>query len=826
MLRRAPTYQAKLYIPATSAAIDPYEEAQSSLIDDDRLDAWLRYVEVELQRYRSPFVAAEALLTELRLRSEELYQPERLYVSTALRILQACLPHLSPDTAQVVQAAVHEILPCLVYTRRSPLTASSWSEASSSPSSSLPRGVEEVTQLTYAGAFRLVLKRWRQCQTQLRRLGHHANVEAKVMERLVHELDQMWLKMCFFSWRTFCRQLDVRKARLRRRLLRATANEAAPAFLRMWRQYAHTIALDAKTSRNSVLQKQVEALYPLEQEAKSRHDHLSEEIKEKNRLVGDSLHRLEETQRRLKALEDLIAETQSSLTDHWTVWRECMRLLFDDVGELPGKTDQTQRTEYIMNITDTALALSKRARGRTGRMGLRHVAQFLIFQGVFASSADPKADGGPENAMSSVSCLGSSSLSSWPGLQRPGAAAALSHTARPPVTHVTVAAASERMGALPAPPSAAPPLAAISATSLAARVNEVYRAVATVARPVLTPLHLMDVLHHNEAHLNITLGFLSTAYSGGHCSLFVPPARVGAATSESAFLPLPLTDVSRHSSPTMAAKSSGGTAAAAAAMGEVKWGALMMEDVTRGMAKVQDCADTNERYLLAVRQGMMTSDLEVVQGYLEELYSRWAITGVPLSQSKLESVWQPVVKPVELPILKALYPAQGITCFTELVHYVTRVAEFSGCSLQALAERLDATYPYDLLDELRILRRCEEATEIFREHAVHLAALLEWLKDEGDSTQYHPDHLSVLLEREFGLCAAEAVEVARYARRESGDVVSRDDLEWLLLFAAPYVDPSPFAAHLDKVARLLETCTPFLQQLARAASAASQATTK
>lgn len=808
MLPRPQTYRAKSYVPVTSAAIDPYEEGQSSFVDNDRLYSWFRYVEAELQRYRSPFVAAEALLTELRLRSHELYQPERLYVSTALRILQACVPHLSKETAQVAQAAVHELLPCLMYTRCTPLTTST-----SRPSSS--RALEKVTQLTYAGAFRLLLERSQQCQTQLRRLGRHARAEAKVMDLLVHGLDHMWLKMCFYSWRTFCRQLEMRKARLRRRLLRFAANEAVPAFLRTWRQYAHTIALDAKTSRNSFVQKQVEALYPLEREAKSRYDHLCEEIKEKNRLAGDSLQRLEETKCRLKVLEDLIAETQSSLTDHWKTWRECTRLMFDDIGELPCKTNQTLRTEYVMNITDTASALSRRARGRAGRMGLRHVAQFLLFEGELGADADTQTVGEMKGSLNAKSGIGSSSISS--SVPHDAGGTALSVTSRPPVTQ-TVPAKLKTTVSLQVQPSDPTPLSTVSATGLTADVNDVYWTVATVVQPVLTPLHLIDVLHHNEAHLNITLSFLSTVYSGGHCSLFAPAARAARRTEET-LLPLPSSQGFGKVSPTAAPKDGSDDGGATAAAEDVKWGALMMQDVTRGMAKVQDCVEANEGYLLSVRQGMMMSELEVVQGYLEDLYRRWAATGVPLSQQKLESVWQPIVTPARLPILQALYPEHGITCFTELVHYVARVAEFSGCSLQALAERLDATYPYDSLDELRIFRRSDEATELFREHAAHLATLLVYLKDKANSSQYHCDHLSVLLEQELGLTPTEAEDVSRYARHEGGDVVNRDEIEWLLVFSAPYVDPSPFTSLLEKVARLLEDCTPFFQQLARTASA-------
>ncbi|KAG5494598.1 hypothetical protein JIQ42_02211 [Leishmania sp. Namibia] len=800
MRPRPQVFQAKPCIPITSAAIDPYEEGQSYLVDNDRLDKWFRYVEAELQRYRSPFVAAEALLTELRLRSHELYQPERLYVSTALRILQACVPYLSKEAAEVMQASVHELLPCLLYTRCAPLAT--WTSASSS------RCIEKVTQLTYAGAFRLLLKRWQECQIKLRRLEGHARVEAKMIDRIVHELDFQWLKMCFCSWRMLCRQLQMRKARLRRRLLRATASEAAPVFLRTWRQYAHKIALNAKTFRNSVLQKQVEALYPLEQEAKSRYDHLCEEIKEKNRLVGDSQQRVEETQQRLKALEDLIVETENSLTEHWAIWKECTRLMFDDVGELPGKANQTLRTEYVMNITDTASMLSKRARGRASRMGLRDIAQFLLLGEEVGDDSERETGAEVGDPLKSISDIHSSSSSS-PVPHHLGGETP-SEASRPPITHQ-----------IAAKPGATAPLLAVSVTSVATKVDEVYGAVAAVARPVLTPLHLMDVLHHSEAHFNITLGFLSTAFRGGHCSLFAPAPRPAERT-EVTPLPLPSHEGIDQASQSAAPKDVSGGGAAASAE-DVEWGALMMQDVMRGMAKVQGCADGNEGYLLAVRQGMMVSELEVVQGYLEDLYTRWVTTGVPLSQQKLESVWQPILDSVRLPILKALYPENGITCFNELVHYVTRVAEFSGCSLQALAERLDATYPCDFLDELRILRRGGEATELFREHAAHITTLLECLKDEANSSQYHCARLSLLLEHKFGLTPEEAAEVSMYARREGGGVVDRDGIEWLLLFAASYVDPSPFTSLLEKVAHLLENGAPFFTQLARGASATSDA---
>lgn len=824
MLRQAKTYRAKPYVPVTSAAVDPYAEEEGSVVDDDRLDAWFQYMEAELRRYRSPFVAAEALLSDLRLRSESLYQPERLYVSTALRVLQACVPHLSKETGQVVQAAVHELLPCLLYTRRRPLATSAASGR-----------LEVVTQSTYAGAFRLLLRRWQQCQAQMRRLERHAQVELNVMDRIVLELGQMWRKMCFFAWRTYCRQLCVRKARLRRRLLRATTNEAAPAFLRLWRQHAHRVALEAKTSRNGALQREVDALYPLEQEARSRHDHLSEETKENNRLAGLSLNRLEEVQQRLKTLESLLAETETSLTEHWTTWKMCMRLMFDDVGQVPGKTDQTPRAEYIMNITDTAAALSLRAQGQSGRMGLRHLAQLLLFEGEFGVGVETKAGEGVDRALTSLTSLtglGSLMSSSWPSPLRvvTGQSAAA----------VTAAAKSKgpkrsrtRRTATPDDASATEsgsvaglegPLAAVTATSLTAAVNELNAAVAIVARPVLSPLHLGDVLHHHEARFNIALGFLSTAYCGGHCSLFVPPAVVAARAQGDAPLPISLVELASAdgvaTAPSPTGTESEGEAASPSSPlpEEVKWGALMMRDVMRGMEKVQDCADMNERYLLTVRQGMMSSELEAVQGYLEDLYHRWSVTGVPLSQQKLESVWQSIVKPMEVPILTALYPSHGITDFTELVHYVTRVAEFSGCSLQSLVERLDAMYPYDTLDEVRILRRSDEAVELFRENAVHLVAVAAWLKEGGRSGGYNPARLSAFLEEQLFLGPEEAAEVAACARRESGDVVDRDDVEWLLLFAAPYTNPSPFTSILEKVAMILDDCTSFFQRLARDAA--------
>lgn len=812
MPMRARTYQAKTYVPVVSAAIDPYEEARNSLVDDERLDQWFRYVEAELRRYRSPFVAAEALLTEMRQFNAQLYQPERLYVNSALRILQACVPHLSRETADVVSAAIHELLPCLVYTRWSPICAGGKAEPPSSSLALLPplhAPLEQVAQLTYAGAFRRILARWHHFQAQLKQQERYVRVEVKVMDRVVHELDHMWVKTCFYSWRTYCRQLRVRKAQLRRRLARATANESAPRFLRAWRQYAHTIALDAKTNRAGALQQEVEALYPLEHEAKSRHDHLTEEIKEKNRLTGESLQRLEETQERLRVLEELIDETQRSLTDHWSTWKNCMLLLFEDVGKLPGKSDRTVRTDYLMNITDTASYLEKRARTKAGRQDLQHIGKLLLYENALGIEGDYAMDdsapgSGGERRMNSGGKCGVGH-----GLQ----VAAAAHSGS---TVKAVAVAKGKHHHHPAS-RALTFLTPTAVGALVSDVNRVYAAVAAVARPVLSPLHLTDVLHHNEPRLSLTLAFLATLYSGGHCSLFVPALRL-----------------KRHRDPNK------GSAAPAEAEGasaekdgqaapdgeEVHWGARMVQDVSDGMRKVQRCADANERYLMSVRQCMMGSELDVIQGYLEDLYARWASTGVPLSQTKLESVWEPIVTAMELPIIKALYPAQGILNFSELVDYVTRVAEFSGRPLMALVERLDATYPYDPLDELHILRHSDEAADLFRDYAAPVTLLCDWLRDETTPSQFNPDHLSALLEEELGLNAAEVAEARALVQRDGGGVIERDDVEWLLLVVAPYVDPSPFSSPLEKTEAVLLQCGPLFAQLQKKASAAKAAARK
>lgn len=877
MLQQPQTYQAKSYVPVASAAIDPYEEARSSLVDDERLERWFQYLEAELRRYRSPFVAAEALLTEMRQHSAQLYQPERLYVNSALRVLQACVPHLSKETAEVVSAAIHELLPCLVYTRRSPLTttATAATPTAAAPSMSAPRTYSEhMTQLTYAGAFRRILARWHQFQTQLAQQEQRVRVEVKVMDRLVHELDHMWVKTCFYSWRTYCRQLQARKAQLRRRLVRATANEAVPRFLRAWRQYAHTIALDAKTSRASALQQQVEALYPVEHEAKSRHDHLSEEIKEKNLLAGGSLQRLEETRERLRALEELIAETQLSLTDHWSTWKGCMRLLFGDVGKLPGKSDRTVRTDYLMNITDTASSLEKRAHTKAGRQGLQHIGKLLLYEnalGIYApasaddsqgndtgggdggnSSNSSKNDATVEKGRSQRGSLRSSNSTSQGGSRAPSngvtspssrlaPSSRSASTVRPAPTPLstvsTVFSAKGVKATAPAAGSSATTwlsaTQAVTTTALADDPWRVFAAVAAVTRPVLSPLHLIDVLHHNEPQLNLTIAFLSTLYSGGHCSLFMPALQLKEGWTDPS---KPDADSARAKA-TSSATSTASDAASAAADStakalqsaqndeEVHWGALMVQDVSDGMHRVQRCTDANEHYLMSVRQCMMSNELEVVQGYLEDLYARWATTGAPLSRAKLESVWEPIVSPVELPIIKALYPAQGILSFAELVDYVTRVAEFSGRPLLALAERLDATYPYDPLDELHIVRNSDEAGELFHTYVTQLSLLFEWLKDDTSTAQFRSDTMATLLETHLGLSAVEAAEVGELMKQHSSDVVDRDDVEWLLLLTAPYVDPSPFSTPLEKVANVLTQCTPLFAELGKASATAATSST-
>lgn len=748
-------YEAKQYIAAESAALDPYEEERESIVDDQRLQQWFQHVNEELARYRSPFIASEVLLRELRDYSATLYSPERLYVSTALHVFQACLPYLSCDLAAVAAAAIQELLPAIAYTRFS----------AASPSQ------ERVVRLTYATSFRRIMQRWKEKQRLLNRHGHLAVLEERVIDRLAHELDRMWVKTCFFAWRTHCRHLRERKQLLRRRLQRGTASGVVPTFIRSWRQYAHSVAQKAKLLRNGKIQREVEALHPLEQEAKSRHDHLTEQVRAKNQLVGNSRQKLDESLERLSVLNELVIETKESFKEHWRTWKQCIQLLFHDGHSLPVKQQKESGHLYLINITDTASLFDKRARSRVDGPKLSHIQTLLVHEKMLLADDDSDVDFA-DNALNEdigssvldamVSRTSSLGSSNDPSSQKGGRATQFHfthHYHRRPTAFEVVAALSK------------------------------------MCHPVVPPLDNMMTLHNNEAQLNITFNFIGAVCSGGHCSLFVHPS------------PLPQVEVPEVERICSDAPESPSSSK------EMEFGAVMVSDVTRGMEKMRGASEMNDQYLLAVRQCMMSSEVELIQGYLGQLYRRLTTLSMPLSREKLEVVWRGSVRPGDFPVVQALYPDSGIHSFADFVSYLMRVAEFSGMALLVLAERIDAVYPYDPLDTLWLLQHSEEAVRLFHSQEKHLVHLANWLNAGMKNAQLRDERVASFLTSELHLTKEEVEDVLINFQVYGGVVVGQDEVQWLLLLAAQHVDPSPFVTPLEKVASVLESCLSFFLKL-------------
>lgn len=729
------------YVADCTASLDPYEEPDPHEADRAKIQAWLEYVDTELDRNRSPFIAAEIILKELPHVTKHVQQPLSVFLASAVPIFQRCLPHLTEDFRDVVSSAVHELMPAIYFTRTT---------------ERVDGGGEITTKISYAACFWRVygiyLKHKKSVEVDNRRMA----TETSVMDRMVLALDRLWVKMCFLSWRTYCRSIREKTLIFRKLTHRVLVEHIAPRFIRDWRKYAHRVVLQAKLARHNALTKELEDLYPQEQQAKSLFEHAQGMLRERIRLVEEAKVAAGPMQIRLRTLEGLLAETKESLRDHWHTWQSCMRELFEDSNPLDDSIEEniTHMATYVQSITDTSSLYAMRAKFRGENLGIQQVERCLRSKGLLTIT--------------------------------PRATKEL--TVRTAFTYVP-------------PPDEQPSL------------TDTVWSLAQACYPVVSPLRTLDIHHCNEDHINVVLRFMATMFSGGHCSLFVPsrqpPVPYGDPTAVGSSSPNGTCHEGTEND--LSSRADDGALRETEAPPQRNIGLHMISDVADGLRIFSQCNQSTDRYMMSLRQCLETSEVSIIRSYLGSFFDTWSCLGLPLHREKIEFVTRSFFKETDYPVLEALYPSNGISTFFELVQYLTMVSEYSRVSLISVAEKLQMHYPFDGRDSILFALASDEVRQLCRDHSEHIARLFEHVRVPQEPA------LSEILTKQLLQKALQLSpeQVANIWLDTGTDApsVGKDDIEELLYVAAHYYNPSPFSTAVEKLSDTLDACVRYLVNL-------------
>lgn len=746
-----------------SAALDPYEETEREAADAIKLQRWLESVEVEFSSHRSSFIAAEIILKSMNESAARMHSPDELYLMTALSVLRHCIVHLSEDFRDVAAAALQELTPAVLFTR------------------TRRAGHGEVMRtISYAECFMRIYRLYTQYKTSLDFYEGRLTIEQRVMDRVLSQLDGLWVKMCFVSWRAHCKRIRDKKEIFRRLNARYTANCIVPKIIRSWRQSAHVITTKAKIASNKALAQELKFLLEQELEAKAAHQLISDEVKEKVRLVEATTTRCQQSQQRLATLEQLYEETQRSIQEHWQTWRDCMQVLFADVRPLPGESSNDAGSAYTHSITDSAAVYAKRSKERTDRMGTKQIEYFLRFYQLLRSGRDQDA-----------------------------ASATPSTTLR----HPYLLSARSLM---------TPPLQNIEA------------AVHYLTGPVVAPFRVEDLVQSNQGRIRFLHSFLIYICSGGHCSLFRPnnlallmaPEEaededeagddgpnefLSTSRKEDAMRVSSSYGVDRNTASPLRAPSRAGAAVTPPLPEDCV--ARMADDVSHGLQQVHGCAEYHDKYLLALRQCVETPEMDVVRDYLSQVFERLSVVGLPVSREKVEGVTATLVNPSDLPIFSQLYPEHGIQSFGDFIHYTTKVSELSGWSLLTLAECLDSFCHVSPVEDMSVELSEPDTVSFLHEHHLHLQRLFDAVREE-QSVFVSRAKMQTFLADVMRFSEKDIAELLQTCgTAEQGERWSKADIPTLVYCMGEIVDPSPFRTTVEKLGEVLDIMVPYLLSL-------------
>ncbi|EPY25257.1 hypothetical protein STCU_06764 [Strigomonas culicis] len=743
-----------------SAAIDPYEETEREAADAIKLQRWLGSIEVEFSNHKSPFVAAEVILKKMNESATRVSSPDELYLMTTLSVLRHCIPHLSADFRDVASAALREITPAVLFTR----------------ARRTPTG-EMMRTTSYAECFMRVYRLYAQYKSSLNFYEGRLLIEQRVMDRVLSQLDGLWVKMCFVSWRAHCKRIRRKREMFKRLNVRYAASCILPKIIRSWRQRAHVITAKARVASNKAISLELKLLYEQEVEAKTAHQLISDDVREKMRVAEATTTRCQQAQQRLATLEQLHSETESSIREHWRTWQDCVQVLFADVRALPSEPSNEATRTYTHSITESAAVYTKRSKDRTDRMSTKQIDFFLRFYQLLGGGGDQE-EAPSLNAMSRHPYL-------------------------------------------------------LSARSLMTLpLTDMRAAVHYLTGPVTAPFHIEDFVQSNQSKLRLLHSFITYVCCGSHFSLFRP---------QNLALLMPSTEAEGGaerpdgqpigSSPAKREEGLGPSSAhggdrhasllrGPARVVEVPATRLpedcveqMAKDVSEGLQQLHGCVEHHDKYLLALRQCVETPEMDVVRDYLGQVFERLSVIGLPVSREKLEHVLGSLVSPSDLPILTQLYPEHGMQSFGDFIHYTTKVSELSGWSLLNLTERLDSFCEVSPMENMCVELSEPDMVLFLHEHHLHLQRLFDAVREE-QSIFISREKLQTFLTNVVHLSEGDVAEVLQTCgSAEQGEQWSKADLPSLLYCVGELLDPSPFRKAVEKLGEVLDIIVPYLLSL-------------
>ncbi|CCW70560.1 unnamed protein product [Phytomonas sp. Hart1] len=739
------------FLVQCSAVVDPFAVPNEDEAERIKRQQWVENVEKEMNLHRSPFIAAETVWKETEAFAKHMNHPDKLYIHVALPVLRQCVPALNTTFRDVVSAAIHELIPVVFFTRSSIINDQQSIGAGDVYNNTL-------TRISYAECFWNLYKVYQNCEMKLSVFEKKKALENSVMGRLVRSLDRLFVKMCFLSWRTYCRTLREKTVFFQKLALRGMTCYTVPRFIVAWRRYAHTLMLKAKLARLSDYACRLELLYPQERSVKNLHERMNEELREKMRLLKAERLCEKQTKERWCALQDLYNETQKSLQEHWLEWRRCVKAMFGDSHPHDFSIEENftpKRVDYDSNITDSASVFIKRARFHTGKIETKQIQQCLYAQ----------------NA---------SHLYSKQKMRLIGNALKTSEKEDPDISDDST----------------------LNSFSFASRDKhkELITLLSMTCNSVISPLHLCDIMLNNQNALAIVLNFIVCMYGGGHCSLFKPSLRLCA-------------DILKKKDPNVRSPLKNTDDETSVSEMPSNFNVVsMLSDVSQGMERLESCSAKSERYLMSIRSLTDASETRNIQDYIEALFQHLGNMGLPLDRTKIECVTVEFVKPADGPIVHALYPSTGISTSSELINYLTSLAEFTGWPLLRIAERLELEYPYDSKDELNSSFNERNITQCLQENSSRLSIMFELLKEDQSLKVLSKEKTKNMFMDALHMSSMHADSVWEDIDPKNKHV-TKQELSELLYIAAHYLDPSPFSDPVVKLQNVLDSCNAYIEEL-------------
>eukprot|EP00796_Vickermania_ingenoplastis_P013350 gene13350-9182_t len=741
-----------------SASIDPYALAEVDQAEDVKVSQWVEHVEKELTDHKSPFVAADVIMKQMQERAISMRHPDKLYLETALKVLEHCAAHIASPFRELFLSALHELIPALVFTR-----------VTYTPST----GAETFAKHSYAECFLQVYKVFLAHRRTIEVHERRVEVERTVMDRVVSKLDGLWIKFCFSAWRIYCKKIRDKKIMFAKIAQYSIAHQVAPMMIRRWRQHAHTVILRAKHQRSDQLTNELNALHRTVESMLAESDKLRGEVTQKVKYLGHLKSEYDNTAAKLEDLKQLLEATQKSVMEHWHEWQRCKRLLFEDAHPFPaslrlGIDNRSGKVTFVSNITDSSSLYYNRARALAKKIDIEHIHRIMRVYGLYT----------PTDIMLPAAAHlrfpeSTPSIESVSAILRSACAPALSPFAVRDVTHyhrdkfnfvvsfIHTMYGGGHCSLFPAP----------KIPSAEDCMPDPYSPAGSKGRSVSGISMATFTAEPGVEEDDAVVGVSQAALSG----------------EEDSQNPM--------------------------SMGIEDLSARMMQDVSDGLESLNEACDLNDDLAASIRRCITNTEVDEVRNYLEGLFEKLSTVGKPLNRSKIEAVTFTMVDKNDYRVMETLYPPSGIDSFTSLVNYITGVAEFTSWPILTVAEMLESHYDFDWRDDMLLTLASADMAHFFYLNTKIVAALQGALSDkEADKEHLCFENVRKLFMSRLQLSTSEIEHIWENAGAEP-DKVRTTEIDQLLYIAAAWVDPSPFTPPLHKVAAVIDRFVPYLRDL-------------